>query len=165
MLSVAVEKMVEPGEADSPILREIDELFGKIRQEAFEIFQKNGSVHGHDVDHWLEAERVFLCCPAVELIEKDKEFQISLAVSGFDTEDIRVIALPDAIIVMGRVRSPGEREQEATRISETNEKQLFRRVELPEIIDVNSVSTRISPGLLEVVAKKAVASNKTARAM
>jgi HSP20 family protein len=163
MSSIAVQKPTEPAEAGSPVLQEIDEFFEKIRQRAFEIFQKNGSIDGHDVEHWLQAEREFLCCPASELIEKDRQFEISVAVPGFEPKDIQVTAVPDAIIVRGLARSRGEKEQQSVRFSELSDKEMFRRVALPEPIDVNSASARLEKGLLYIVAKKANAT-KTAAA-
>lgn len=164
MSTVAVQKLAEPDKTGAPVLQEIEELFDKIRQKAFEIFQTKGAADGHDVDDWLQAEREFLCCPASEFIEKDKEFQISVAVPGFDTKDLQVTAIPDAIIVKGQAQSRQEKEQEAVRFSEMSQKQLFRRFALPETIDVNSVSARLDKGLLYIGAKKTGVSSKTATA-
>ena len=29
-----------------------------IEKVAFDLYEKSGKIHGHDVDHWLEAERL-----------------------------------------------------------------------------------------------------------
>ena len=162
MSSVAVQKLAEPGKSGSTVLMEIGELFDKIRQKAFQIFQKKGAAHGHDVDDWLEAEREFLCCPASELVEKDKQFEIRVAAPGFEPKDIQVTALPDAVIVRGQAQSRQEKEEGSVHFSEFREKELFRRVDLPAPIDVDSASARLDEGLLNIVATKSSASSKTA---
>lgn len=35
-------------------------LFEQIAEKAYELFQKRGSVHGHDLEDWLEAERLVM---------------------------------------------------------------------------------------------------------
>lgn len=42
-----------PGPAESPSREEIE-------LRAYEIFQERGSLHGHDAEDWLEAERQLL---------------------------------------------------------------------------------------------------------
>lgn len=34
-----------------------DEFFGMIRQKAYDLYQKTGSDHGDDWNHWLKAEK------------------------------------------------------------------------------------------------------------
>jgi HSP20 family protein len=162
MSSVAVQKLAEPGKTGSSLQTEIEALFDKIREKAFEIFQRKGGADGHDIDDWLEAEREFLCCPASELVETEKQFEIRVAAPGFEPKDIEVTASPDAIIVRGQVRTRQEKVEESVRFSDLSEKHLFRRMALPEPIDVDSASARLDEGLLNIVATKASASSKTA---
>ena len=37
-----------------------DYLYDKIKKVAYELHKKRGSVHGYDLDDWLEAERIVL---------------------------------------------------------------------------------------------------------
>lgn len=164
MSSVTVQKITEPGEASSPVLQEVDELFNQIRRKAFEIFQRNGSAHGHDVEHWLEAEGECICCPASELVDKDGQFEIGVAAPGLEPKDLQVAALPNAIVIKGQASSSNEKMEGDTRSSELSEKVLFSRVTLPEPIDVNSASARLEKGILHIVARKVQASTKTAAA-
>jgi HSP20 family molecular chaperone IbpA len=115
-----------------------DKLFDHIRRKAFEIFQKNGSVHGHDVEHWLEAERECICCPESQLVYKDGQFEISVTTPGSEPKDLQVAVLPDSIIVSRDVKKDAD-----THSSESSERVLFSRVTLPEPIDVNSATARL----------------------
>lgn len=164
MSNIAVQKIADPEKAPSAVLTEIRELFEKIRERAYEIFQRNGSVDGHDIDHWVEAERAFLCCPASELIEKDNRFEVSVAAPGLEPNEIQVTVLPDAIIVKGQTAKREEKKEGSVHFSELSDKLLFRRLIFPEPIDVNSASARFEHGLLSVVAQKAAPSNTSAAA-
>lgn len=38
----------------------LKQLEEEIRQLAYELYEKSGRVHGNDLDHWLQAERIVL---------------------------------------------------------------------------------------------------------
>ena len=96
MSNVAVQKIRDANQA-RPILKETIDLLDKVRMRAFELFQKRGGVPGHDIGDWLEAEKEVFRVPDMELAEIDGEFQLQLAVPGFDAKDIRVAAPPRCI--------------------------------------------------------------------
>ena len=37
-----------------------DDLQGKISRRAYQLYEEGGWVNGHDMDHWLKAEREIL---------------------------------------------------------------------------------------------------------
>lgn len=39
---------------------EVDDLQACIAHRAYELYEQEGCCHGHDLDHWLEAERQIL---------------------------------------------------------------------------------------------------------
>ncbi len=47
-----------PKTAPAPVSREA------IAARAYELFERDGRSHGHDLDHWLEAERQLVPAPA-----------------------------------------------------------------------------------------------------
>lgn len=48
-------------------------LYDEIARVAYELWEKNGCIHGRDIEHWCEAERIVISRiqPVVE--EKEKE--------------------------------------------------------------------------------------------
>ena len=46
-------------EAD-PKLQKFEELGARIARRAYELYERRGGAHGHDVDDWIEAERQVL---------------------------------------------------------------------------------------------------------
>jgi len=47
-------------------------LYEEIETIAYEIWEKSGRVHGKDIDHWLEAERIVKESYVMETREKKK---------------------------------------------------------------------------------------------
>ena len=63
---------------------------------AYDLFEKNGKTHGHDLQDWFDAERELVWKPAIELCEDDREIIVTVAVPGIDPRDfhMQVTATP-----------------------------------------------------------------------
>jgi HSP20 family molecular chaperone IbpA len=72
-------------------------LTDRIRDRAFEIFQGHNGGQGFATEDWLKAERDLLCACESELVEQDGEVRMNAP--GFEAGDVKVTALPDALIV------------------------------------------------------------------
>lgn len=140
-----------------PIFREIDEIADRIRVHAFNLFRSRGSGGGSDVDDWLAAERE-ICWPAAELIEEDDEFEVRVALAGFEPGDVEITVTPGELIIKARreLRERGKKrkKQSTVRFSEFQSDEVYRRIALPEDIDVNSVEAKLKNGMLEIEADK-----------
>ena len=68
----------------------------RIMRGAYDLFEKNGKTHGHDLQDWFDAERELVWKPAIELCEDDREIIVTVAVPGIDPRDfhIQVTATP-----------------------------------------------------------------------
>jgi len=154
MSNVTVHKIAQPEKAAEPLLAEIEKLLAEIKERAFNIFQWKGSVHGHELENWLEAEREITCCPTSELVEKESEFDLNVAVPGMEVKDIEITALPESIVVKGHTHHQREKNEGTIHFSEFSEKELFRQVALPAAIDVDKVSAHLEKGMLQIVARK-----------
>src|SRR5580704_7187866 len=109
MPQVAIEKLDEKRAAGSSVFNEMKTLSERIRQRAFELFERRGAGDGLAVDDWLSAERDLFRLPESELIEKDGKFEARVSAPGIDPEDVKVTALPDALIVKGSSTHKHER--------------------------------------------------------
>ena|SRR5947207_6142126 len=141
MPNIAIQKVREAGSLPRQLLEEMESIAGKIRVRAYELFLTRGASPGFELDDWLQAERQLMWMPDAELIEKDREFQARVDVSGLEPKDIRVIALPDSIVLQAEPKS-----QEA---------RLFQRFAFSKPIDVDKVTARLDKSVLEVSAPKA----------
>ena len=109
------------------------------------------------MDDWLTAEREVHGCAATELAEAEGEFQLKVAMPGFDHQELHVTALPNEIIVQAE-RSNERREQKGeVRWSEFSTEQVLRRVPLPAAVDVDTITATLDKGVLSIVAPKATA--------
>src|SRR5580765_4442827 len=99
MSNIAVEKVRDGDATPSTLFGRMAAIADKIRQRAFEVFECRGCAESRSLDDWLQAERDIVQSPEAELVEKDGQFQVQVAILGFDSEDIRVTAMPTSLFV------------------------------------------------------------------
>jgi HSP20 family molecular chaperone IbpA len=153
MAQIAVTKINEPGNEPHSLLRDKEILQDRIRERAYGIFQQRGDAEA--LDHWLEAERALTVNPESDLVEKDSSFELSVALDGFEADDLRVTALPGALMVQGVLKNERAADQDGMQAFEESSKTLCSRIDLPVAIDVDRVTARLNDGVLRVTAPKA----------
>ena len=116
------------------------EVTEQIRQLAFHLFESRGGGDGHDIDDWLEAERMLILAPAAELVQRDGKFEIRVPADGYDAREIHVTALPASVAVKAAARS------------KTGQKTLLETIDLPAAIEVDKTTARLDNGILYVTA-------------
>jgi len=155
MSHIAIARVHE-GKDDSPsFLEELKTVTEQIRDRAFGLFQRRGACDGSPLNDWLQAERDLTCVTESDLTEKDSGFQLQVAVPGFAEKDIKVTALPDALLVTAESTHRHEANEGNVHFCEFDGKQFFRRFELPKAIDVDKVTAQLDKGVLRVTAGKA----------
>jgi HSP20 family protein len=155
MSHVAVEKVNEKKGGAASLLDEIKALSDRIRQRAYEIFQGRGGGDGFAANDWAAAERDLFRIPESELIEQDGKFKVEVSAPGFDPADVRVTALPDALIVRASSTHKHEGSEGDVCFCEFGQKALFRRFDLREPINVDKVNANLDQGVLHLTASKA----------
>ena len=163
MSQVAVQKIHPSETQSSAIVGEMKSLAERIRERAYQLFERRGRNNGSALNDWLEAEDNLLMIPPSDLIETNGKFEMQVAVPGFDAKDIEVDALPDTLIVRAQNTHRHEQAEGNVQFCEFGEKSLFRRFDLPAPIDVDQVTANVDKGLLKVTAPKAEA-ERSARA-
>ena len=72
---------VHDSEATPPkLFSRMETIAEKIRNRAFEVFQKRGCAEDRSLEDWLQAERELVQCPEAEVIEEDGRFQVRMAI-------------------------------------------------------------------------------------
>jgi HSP20 family protein len=158
MAQVNVQKIQEAKQS-RPLLQETIDLLDSVRVRAFELYEKRGGPHGNDMGDWLQAEKEVFRVPDMELAENEREFQLQLALPGFDAKDIRVSALPDVVIVEGEATHQHGGQNGTVHFCEFGERRVFRHISLPKPVDVDHVSATLDKGVLQVRAAKAEQEN------
>lgn len=162
MSKVNIQKVRSNDDRSLPIFSEFDELLDKIREQAYRRFEVRGFTGGQEVEDWLNSERE-LCWPKAELVEDDDEFEVKVALAGFEPADIELTATPRELIVKAAHDYEKSDKDEKVRWSEFRHSDVFRRVPLPADVEVDKVKAEFKNGLLEIEAPKAVESGKKLR--
>jgi HSP20 family protein len=153
MPNLTVQK-VQKKENAPTLFEAMETLFDDVRKRAFELFQQRGGLNGFDLDDWFRAEQDLAWKPESELVEKEKEFQMKVAVPGLEAKDIQISALPDAIVIQAEATHKEEKKEGKVHYSEFRNKNLFRRFEMPGGIDVEQVKASLDKGMLDITAPK-----------
>lgn len=164
MSRVEIQRVPESSDRNLPIFAEFDRIADRIRLQAHKLFAHRGAGDGHALDDWLTAERE-ICWPAAELAESDGQYSLKVALAGFDPEDITVTATPREIIIKAarrQERAGGDGDAQL-KWSEFRSSDVFRRVELPESVNVDEISASLDKGVLEISAPKAKREAESAR--
>ena len=128
----------------------LDQFVDRIRTKAYELFDRDGQPYGRDLDHWLEAEKMFFKGNA-ELKESADAYEVQIEIPGFVAKEIEVLALPNAIFVTAETQLIEAHEEEV-------EQFLFRRFALAEVVDTSLITARLQKGVLHITAPKVAVS-------
>jgi HSP20 family molecular chaperone IbpA len=137
---------------EQPIVTEVDEVQSRIRQRAFEISLTRSHAK-REIDDWLVAESEVIVSPPVEVAEKKGLFIISIAAPGIDAENLTVMATRDQILVKADFRHNHEPEAQI-HSCDFRSTMMFRSVRLPEPIDLRSLKTKLTDGVLRITAQR-----------
>ena len=143
----------------SSILKELTELHETINKRAYELFQ-NGALLGGPLGDWFRAERELVWRPAIELRQKDGQFELEAAVVGIDPKNLDVQVTAEDVLITASEERRREEDKGTVHISEFESGRLFRSIHLPERIDPDSVKAELRNGLLRLTATIAKATTK-----
>lgn len=159
MSKLNVEKVPSAEDRSLPVFAEFDEVLDRLRDRAYGFFCTRGGGEGHALDDWLAAEREF-GWPASELAEQDDEFELNVALPGFEPDEINVTATPRELIIKAAhlTKHASEKTEDkpgTIHWSAIHRDDVFRRVELPTEIDVEKISAQLDQGVLKIEVPKA----------
>jgi HSP20 family molecular chaperone IbpA len=140
MSSIAVEKVRELAALPRGLFQEMSSIEEKIRAKAYQLFESRGGEPGRELDDWLQAERQLMWLPETEIDQKEKEFQIRVNVQGLEARDLRLLALPQTILLHAEPKS--------------RESKLFLRIDLASPIDADRATARLEKGILQLSVPK-----------
>jgi HSP20 family protein len=160
MTDIAIHKVTDPADRSRPVFAEVDRLMEDIGRRAREICDQRGAGAGHALDDWLEAEREF-CWPAAQLVEREEDFVLSVALAGYAPSQVDLTATPREVVVHARSEagSTDERREPpiAVRWSEFRSSDVMRHVELPQDVDPVRAKASLKHGMLRITLPKIAA--------
>jgi HSP20 family molecular chaperone IbpA len=155
MSTVAIQRASTPTALTHSLYDYMNEVYSKIAQRAFSIFEGNGRIHGHDFEDLLKAEAEFLTPMPLELSETDTELAVRAEVPGFTERELEIVAEPGHLFITGKTERKIEEKKKKTLYSEISSNEIFRTIALPAEIDPEKVSAVLKNGVLEISMHKA----------
>jgi HSP20 family protein len=158
--NVTVRKVEDNRPGVAPISDEMRATFDKIRNRAFEFFERRGGAPGFDVEDWVRAERDLFWVPQAELLETEVEFKIKVGVPGFEAKDVNITAQPNEILIQGEAEKRIQKTEKGVSYSEFGTKSLYRQFSFTTPIVIDAVTAHVENGMLTLIAPKKKEENK-----
>jgi HSP20 family protein len=140
---------------------EMKELHNRIADRAYEIYLQRGSLIRRDLDNWLDAERELVWRPAVEILEKDNQFIIQVAIAGLEPGDFMVRITEEHLLIKSEQMHTHKDGRNIVHVCEFRSGPVFRIIHFPKRVDPATVEVDYRNGLLRL--KAALAEEKATR--
>lgn len=138
------------------ILDRIRKIQEDIAQRAFEIFERNGSPSGRELEHWFEAESEILHPAHMKVNETEDALTIQAEVPGFNTNALQVSVEANRLTISGKKETSKEEKKRGKPIYEEHcSSELLRMIDLPVAVDSAKATATLKNGILELTFPKA----------
>jgi HSP20 family protein len=134
---------------------EMGETIDAISRRAFEIFEGDGRLIGHDLENWFKAEAELFHPVHLNVTESDDSISVKAEVPGFNENELQVTMEPDRLTISGKRETSKEEKKGKTVYSEKCSNEVFRVVGLPSEVDTDKVTATLKDGTLELTMPKA----------
>jgi HSP20 family protein len=158
----------QPAREVTPAIRtgalsdEIKQMFDSVAQRAFQIFQSNGGVFGHDLENWLQAERELFHPTHLDVSESAEAFTVCAEVPGFAAKELEVNIEGQRLAISGKREKREERKDKKSVYSEYCSSQVLRVIELPAGVRADAAKASLKDGILSVEIPKAAPAKQIA---
>jgi HSP20 family protein len=139
-------KIVEP----QTFGERLNKLSEQISRRAYEIFENNGKVFGHDLEDWFKAESEILPPLQLRIMEKEDSLTIEAETPGFSAKDLEVSLEPWRLTISGKKETKEEQKEGQTTYQERFSNELLRVIDLPSEIDSTRATATLKNGHLEM---------------
>jgi len=133
-------------------LCELDELTS---HRAYEIFERKGKTHGHDIEDWFEAQAELFTPLGGQIVEEEFSLEWRADIGSFHAKDLEVHVDPHRLVILGRKVPEKLHAHPGTPVHERQEKEIYQVVGLPMEVDPFMVTANIQKGVLGVFLLKA----------
>jgi len=127
-----------------------DAIFNEISRRAFEIFEGSGQMFGHELEHWLQAERELLHPVHVHVSESGEALEVKAEVPGFTEKELEIKVEPRRLVISGKRETKKEEKKGKVLYSEACSDQIMRVVDLPAEVETQKVAAILKDGVLEL---------------
>lgn len=138
---------VTPVESGSGFYDYLTDIKNRTEKRAYELFERRGKTHGHDIDDGLKAERQILNSVPLTLNEAEHLYVVTADVSGFAADELDVRVEPFRIFITGTKRSLSVG-------TSAQPEQMLQPIDLGHEIETNTVIAELSNGVLTISMRK-----------
>lgn len=103
--------------------------------------------------------------PAVDLVEKDKEYQITAELPGLDEKNVEVKISNGSLVICGEKKEEREEKDKGYFLSERRFGSFRRAFRVPDGVDKDKIDASFSRGVLTVRLPKSVEAQKPEKAI
>jgi HSP20 family protein len=139
--------------------REIDRAFDDFGMSSWRLPMARSNF---DFDFFEPRETTFGLALAVDVAEKEKEFEITAELPGLDEKDIEVKA-NGALTIKGEKKEQKEEREKGYYLSERCYGSFVRSFGLPEGVDPDKIEANFAKGVLTVKLRKTQEAQKSAK--
>jgi len=140
--------------------REIDRLFEDFgRGFAFAPFARRA----FDFEPLWQRAAALTTAPAVDVAEKDKEYEITAELPGMDEKNIEVKLSNGMLTIKGEKREEKEEKEKDYYLSERRYGSFERSFQVPEGVDAEKIEAKFAKGVLKVVLPKTAEAQKSVK--
>jgi HSP20 family protein len=144
----------------SNLRREIDRLFEDF---GWGLGQRPGARTLFDVEPFWRGELSFGKAPAVDIAEKEKEYEITAELPGLDENNVEVKFADGILSIKGEKREEKEEKKKDYYLSERRFGSFQRSFQIPEGIDADKIAATFKNGVLTVTLPKSPEAQKKER--
>jgi HSP20 family protein len=158
--SKSAERDIQPSGGWSPLAnlrREIDHLF-----EDFPFGPRRSSVGRNvfDVEPFWHGEFTFGKAPAVDIAEREKEYEVTAELPGMEEKDIDVKYVDGVLTIKGEKKEEKEEKRKDYYLSERRFGSFQRSFQVPNGIDADQIDASFRNGVLTVALPKSAEAQK-----
>lgn len=130
---------------------EVEQLHEAVSRRAYELFREGGDGSGA-IGDWLTAESELVSRPAVELRQRENQFEVLAALAGVEPKDLDVQVAPDGLVIKAEVSHEHTADEGTVHLREFNRRKVWRSLHFPQTIDPTSAKVEYRNGLLRLTA-------------
>jgi HSP20 family protein len=149
-------KHITPKKAETHVKR-MNAMFDTISRRAFELFESNGRILGHDVEDWFKAETELFHPLHINVTATGEAVEVRAEVPGLNEKELEISVEPRRLTILGKRETAKEEKKGKIVYSETCSNQVFRVVDLPVEVVADKAEAALKNGMLQLTIPKVVA--------
>lgn len=167
MAEAATKLAVKTGRtAERPAAPDVWRPFETLRREMNRLFDEfDGSWTpfkrwGLNLEPFTRREAAWSAAPVVDIVEREKEYEITAELPGLDANDVEVKVSNGALTIKGEKKEEREEKKKDFYLSERRYGAFQRSFTLPDGIDADKIEATLKKGVLTVVLPKTAEAQK-----